>query len=68
MTPNTPRDDFAALVRRAGLTVTPEQLDELYAGWAYVEPMLERIRMHGRGREAEPALTFDPASFVAEKR
>lgn len=52
--------DFEALVRRAGLAITPEQVAELYVGWAHVEPMLARIRAPGRGREAEPALTFRP--------
>lgn len=66
MTPKTSRADFEALVRRAGLTLTPEQVSDLHTGWAYVEPMLERIRMHGRDRDAEPALTFDPASFGTE--
>lgn len=56
----TSRADFDALVRRAGLALTPDQVDELYLGWAHVEPMLARIRAPGRGREAEPALTFRP--------
>ncbi len=56
----TSRADFEALVRRAGLVLTPEQVAELHVGWAYVEPMLARIRTPGRGREAEPALTFRP--------
>ncbi len=56
----TSRADFEALVRRAGLTLTPEQVAELHAGWTYVEPMLARIRAPGRGREAEPALIFRP--------
>ncbi len=62
----TSKTDFEALIRRAGITVSPEQISELYIGWGYMEPMLERIRVHGRGREAEPALTFDPASFGTE--
>lgn len=60
MPPKLPAADFEALVRRAGLRLTPAQVAELYAGWAHVEPMLERIRTHGRGREAEPALIFRP--------
>ena len=50
--------DFAALVRRAGLDLTDAQLAELYSNWEHVEPMLDRIRAKGRGREAEPALIF----------
>jgi hypothetical protein len=60
MQPKTPLADFEALVRRAGLPLTPAQVAELYAGWAYVEPMLDRIRTEGRGREAEPAHVFRP--------
>jgi hypothetical protein len=52
--------DFEALVRRAGLPLTPAQIAELYGNWALIEPMLERVRAHGRGREAEPALIFRP--------
>ena len=52
--------DFEVLVRRAALDLTPAQISELYRGWEYVEPILERIRVHGRGREAEPALIFRP--------
>lgn len=54
--------DFEALTRRAGLALTPIQVAELYAGWAYVEPMLLRIRTPVRGRDAEPAHIFRPES------
>ena len=60
MPPKLPQEDFAALVRRSGVTLTPAQLAELYGAWGSIEPMLERIRVHGRGREAEPALIFRP--------
>ena len=60
MQPKMPLADFEALIRRAGLALTPEQVAELYTGWAYVEPMLARVRGEHRGREAEPALTFRP--------
>ena len=52
--------DFEVLIRRAGLRLSPEEVADLYRAWAHVEPMLERIRTQGRGREAEPALTFRP--------
>jgi hypothetical protein len=58
--PKTSSADFEALVRRAGLTLTAEQITELYQGWGHVEQMLERIRTHGRGREAEPSHIFLP--------
>ena len=32
--PHTSRADFEALIRRAGLALTPEQVAELYVGWA----------------------------------
>ncbi len=52
--------EFEVLTRRAGLVLTQAQVAELYVGWAYVEPMLDRIRTPERGREAEPALVFRP--------
>ena len=58
--PKTSSADFEASVRRAGLALTAEQIAELYRGWGHVEQMLERIRTHGRGREAEPSHIFLP--------
>lgn len=60
MSAKLPQADFEVLIRRAGLRLTPAQTAELYATWAYVEPMLERVRAGGHGREAEPALIFRP--------
>ena len=60
--PHTSRADFEALIRRAGLELTPKQVSELYVGWAHVQPMLARIRAPGRARDTEPALTFRPES------
>lgn len=60
MQPKIPLADFEALLRRAGLTLTDAQVTELHAGWAYVEPMLDRIRAPGRDRGAEQALIFRP--------
>lgn len=60
MSATLPQADFEALVRRAGLRLTPAQVVELHGAWEHVEPMLERIRAQGRGREAEPALIFRP--------
>jgi hypothetical protein len=57
MTRTTPTD-FETLVRRAGLSLSPEQIADIYQGWGYVEQMIERVRTHGRGREAEPAHIF----------
>ncbi len=58
MMAKTSREDFEALVRRAGLSLSLDQITHIYEGWGYVEPMLDRIRTHGRGREAEPAHIF----------
>ena len=58
-----PQDDFAALVRRAGVALSPAEIAELYGAWEHVEPMLERIRAGTRPREAEPALIFRPESL-----
>jgi hypothetical protein len=60
MPPKTSMADFTALVRRSGLSLTDAQIAEIYQGWGYIERMLERIRVPGRGREAELALTFKP--------
>jgi|APCry1669189034_1035192.scaffolds.fasta_scaffold303966_2 hypothetical protein len=62
----TSLEDFKALVRRAGLALTPEQIDEIYIGWGHVEPMFERIRSYGRDRAAEPAHVFRPDFFTQD--
>jgi len=54
MTPTITEAEFAVLVKRAGLTLTPAQQAELYKGYGYVEEMIARVRTP-RGREAEPA-------------
>jgi hypothetical protein len=54
------QDEFAVLVRRAQLRLTAAQLAEMYQAWTKLEPMLDRIRGHDRGREAEPALIYQP--------
>ena len=61
MQPKTSRADFEALARRAGLTLTPEQIDDIHqGGWGHIEVMLERVRGTGRDRPAEPAHVFRP--------
>lgn len=54
----TSRSDFEALIRRAGLSLSPTQIGHIHEGWGLVEPMLDRIRSHGRDRAAEPAHIF----------
>jgi hypothetical protein len=56
----TSRADFEALVRRAQLSLTEAQVDDLYSAWPLIERMLERLRNPARGREAEPAHIFRP--------
>ena len=60
MPPKTSLADFTVLVRRSGLSLTEAQIAEIYNGWGYIERLLERIRVPGRGREAELAHTFKP--------
>lgn len=55
------------MVRRTGVILTTAQTEHIYEGWGYIEPMLERIRAHGRDRAAEPAHIFLPDVFDAEK-
>ncbi len=64
----TSRQDFEALVRRAGVTLSEAQLATIHEGWSYVEPMLDRIRTHGRDRAAEPAHVFRPEIYVTETK
>lgn len=54
----TSRENIELLIRRAGLSLPPAQIDEIHAGWAQVEPMLNRIRSEGRGHASEPAHVF----------
>jgi len=65
--PITTRDDMDVLLRRAGLSLTPSQVDQLHEGWTMMAPQLERVRMYGRGREAEPGHIFRPDVFGTEE-
>lgn len=60
----TSRDDFEALIRRAGLSLSPTQIGQIHEAWALVEPMLDRIRSHGRDRAAEPAHIFRADAYA----
>lgn len=48
---------FAMLVDEAGLTLTPEQFDELRQGYRFVQRM-KRVVRRPRDRAAEPAHVF----------
>jgi hypothetical protein len=68
MTPGsiTP-DDFDALCRRAGLTLSPDQRERLWAARGIVEAMIARI-WRDLPREAEPAHIFTAAPALLAKR
>ncbi|MGA8550290.1 MAG: hypothetical protein WB678_08640 [Stellaceae bacterium] len=51
------RERFAVLVERAGLTLTPEQFEELRQAYPQVERMQRNVR-RPRDRAAEPAHIF----------
>jgi hypothetical protein len=48
---------FAAMVERAGLTLTPEEFEEMRQGYRFVERMTRTVR-RPRDRAAEPAHIF----------
>jgi hypothetical protein len=48
---------FAAMVERAGLTLTPEDFEEMRQGYRFVERMTRTVR-RPRDRAAEPAHIF----------
>jgi hypothetical protein len=59
--PRATPEDLAALARRAGLGMTPDEIAALHAGaWGHVERMLDRLDPASLDRLDEPAATFDP--------
>lgn len=62
----TSREDIEVLIRRAGLSLAPAQIDEIHEGWTRVEPMLDRIRGEGRSRALAPAHIFRADAFGRE--
>lgn len=61
--PSITRGEFDFLAKRSGLPLSETQKDELFGVYGYVEQMAARVRGDGkRPREAEPALTFKPAT------
>ena len=61
MPPETSRADFEALVRRAGLALSPAQIADIHENaWPHIEAMLVRVRGTDRGPGAEPAHIFKP--------
>ncbi|MPZ34146.1 MAG: hypothetical protein GEV13_24695 [Rhodospirillales bacterium] len=56
--PSTDDAELAALLKRAGLSLTVSQVKAILPGVEIVQRMIERINAP-LPREAEPALTFD---------
>ena len=50
--------ELEAMLRRAGLTLTPEQVKEMLPGAEIFQRLIARVNAP-LPREAEPALTFD---------
>jgi hypothetical protein len=63
MEPTIGHDEFAFLIRRAGVTLPESKVVELYGAYAHIEAAVERVRRHG---EAEPAHVFTPIEATAE--
>lgn len=51
------REEFVVMLRRAGVTIPDDQIDELYASYGTIANALDRLRAAG---EAEPAHVFIP--------
>lgn len=54
------RADFAVLAQHSGLALSETELDGLHTAYGHIEAMTANIRLPSRGREPEPALTFNP--------
>jgi hypothetical protein len=63
-TPIVSHDELAALISRAGFTLTPEQIAEYAEAYGYIAEMAARIR-DDRSYMAEPAHIF---TFPMEAR
>jgi hypothetical protein len=51
---------FKVLLERAGITVKPENMEEMRTAYGLLQAMREQVRK-ARGHEAEPAHIFTPA-------
>jgi len=56
--PSIDQAELAALLRRAGLTLTSDQVKEILPGAVILQGLIARLNAP-LPREAEPALTFD---------
>ena len=56
--PSIDEAELAAILKRAGLTLTPDQIRGLLPGAAIFQALIARVNAP-LPREAEPAVTFD---------
>ena len=56
--PSIDEAELAAILKRAGLTLTPDQIKGLLPGAAIFQALIARVNAP-LPREAEPAVTFD---------
>jgi hypothetical protein len=61
--PPATADEIRALLRRAGLELPEELLQQFIAAWPAYEAMVRRIP-RGRGYAEEPAHSYRPARLV----
>lgn len=54
------QNEFEALVKRAGLDLSPGNIADIYSAWPHFERFAALNRNSARGREAEPAHLFRP--------
>lgn len=59
MKPRISETDFAALVARTGIALSPAERQDIFDVFGLIEAMQDRIHAP-LPREAEPALTFRP--------
>ena len=58
MPPSIDETELAAILKRAGLTLTPAQVKEILPGAVIFQGLIARVNAP-LPREAEPAITFD---------
>ena len=58
MPPSIDETELAAILKRAGLTLTPAQVKDILPGAVIFQGLIARVNAP-LPREAEPALTFD---------
>ncbi len=63
--PSSP-DDIRALVKRAGLDLPEELMQQFIAAWPQYEQMVRRIP-RGRAYAEEPAHSFHPVRISGER-